>query len=77
MTNIVEITLDLGGHHVTSNRWGIQSVYGEIVSEGRTENNEEYIIFKDAESEEPHKIFKRRITKIANATPSTTELSGG
>jgi hypothetical protein len=70
MTNIVEITIHLGGRYLSHH----QQVFGEIVSEGRTDKNEEYIVFKDAESEEPHKILKRKITKVIHAQPSTTEL---
>ena len=72
MTNIVEITIDLGGRYLSHH----QQVFGEIVSEGRTDKNEEYIVFKDAESEEPHRIYKRKITKIAHVEPSTTQFTG-
>ncbi len=61
MTNVVRVTIDLGGRYLSQH----QQVYGQIIAD-----NEDHIIFKDAESEEPHKILKRRITKIDRDVPT-------
>ena len=72
MTNVVELTINLGGFYFSEH----QKVCGEIVSEGTTEKGDGYIVFRDAESEEPHKIFKRKIISIADVQPSPTKLPG-
>jgi hypothetical protein len=72
MTNVVEVTINLGGQYLSRN----QQIHGEIIAEGTTDKNEEYIVFRDAESEEPHRILKRKITNISHVEPITTQFAG-
>lgn len=67
MTRPVCLTLSLGGTHIAH----YQQVWGEIVSEGKTEKGEDYIVFKDGESESERRILKRKISKI-DARENTT-----
>ena len=73
MTKPVELTISLGGAFIAN----YQKINGEIVSEGRTDKGEEYVMFKDGESEEPHRIYKRKITNITDARTNTTIEPGG
>lgn len=73
MTNVVQVTIDLGGRYLSQ----FQQVYGQIISD-----SDDYIMFKDAESDEnekPHKILKRKITKIDHYVPTTNTpvIQGG
>jgi hypothetical protein len=72
MTKVVQLTINPGGIFLSH-----QQICGEIVSEGRTEKGEDYIVFRDAESEEPHRIYKRKITNIADTKSNTTIEPGG
>ena len=60
MTKPVCLTLSLGGITIAH----YQQVWGEIVSEGKTDKGEDYIMFKDGESEEARRVYKRKIAKI-------------
>ncbi len=62
MTDVVRLTIDLGGNIPS---WH-QQIHGQVIAE---END--HIVFKDAESEEPHKIFKRNITNISHDVITT------
>jgi hypothetical protein len=76
MTKPVELTISLGGTFIAN----YQKINGEIISEGTTDKGEEYIMFKDGESEEsekPHRIYKRKITNIADTKSNTTIEPGG
>lgn len=73
MTKPVELTISLGGAFIAN----YQKINGEIISEGQTDKGEEYIMFQDAESDKPHRIYKRKITNIADTKPNTTIQPGG
>jgi hypothetical protein len=73
MTKPVELTISLGGAFIAN----YQKINGEIVSEGTTDRGEDYIMFQDAESDKPHRIYKRKITNIADTKSNTTIEPGG
>ena len=66
MTNVVQLTIDLGGGYLAQH----QQIVGRI-----TEDHEDYIVFMDAESEETTlRILKKNITNVS--TPSTAIVEG-
>ena len=68
MTRPVQLTIDAGGYFFCS----FQEIYGEIIGEGRDEKGQEYIVFKDEDSE--RKIPRARIKQINTDVkhPNTT-----
>jgi hypothetical protein len=73
MTKPVELTISLGGAFIAN----YQKINGEIISEGTTDRGDDYIMFQDAESDKPHRIYKRKITNIADTKSNTTIEPGG
>jgi hypothetical protein len=60
MTKPVRLTIDAGGYFFCL----FQEIYGEVVGEGREPNGEEYIIFRDQETEK--KILRKKIANITS-----------
>ena len=66
MTNVVQLTIDLGGRYLAQH----QQIVGQII-----EDHEDYVVFMDAESEEAtRRILKKNITNVS--TPSTAIVEG-
>lgn len=66
MTNVVQLTIDLGGRYLAQ----YQQIVGQI-----TEDHEDYVVFMDAESEETtRRILKKNITNVS--IPSTAVVEG-
>jgi len=66
MTNVVQLTIDLGGRYLAQH----QQIVGQII-----EDHEDYVVFMDAESEEAtRRILKKNITNVS--TPSTPIVEG-
>ena len=66
MTNVVQLTIDLGGRYLAQH----QQIVGQI-----TEDHEDYVVFMDAESEETtRRIQKKNIINVI--TPSTPVVEG-
>jgi hypothetical protein len=69
MTKPVQLTIDAGGAFICS----YQEVHGEIIGEGRADNGEDYIIFRDQETEK--RIPRKKIKKITDVDKqNTTQL---
>jgi hypothetical protein len=72
MTNVVQLTIDLGGRFISRH----QQIHGTIIEE-----NNDYIIFKDLQEDDepPRKIRKQTITSIDKNVnePNTTPVEGG
>ena len=66
MTNVVQLTIDLGGRYLAQH----QQIVGQII-----EDHEDYVVFMDAESEEAtRRILKKNITNVS--IPSTAIVEG-
>ena len=66
MTNVVQLTIDLGGRYLAQH----QQIVGQII-----EDHEDYVVFMDAESEEAtRRILKKNITNVS--IPSTAVVEG-
>jgi hypothetical protein len=66
MTNVVQLTIDLGGRYLAQH----QQIVGQII-----EDHEDYVVFMDAESEEAtRRILKKNITNVS--IPSTAVIEG-
>jgi hypothetical protein len=69
MTKPVQLTIESGRDSLDS----YQQVHGEIIGEGRADNGEDYIIFRDQETEK--RIPRKKIKKITDVDKqNTTQL---
>ena len=66
MTRPVQLTIESGRDSLDS----YQQVHGEIIGEGRAENGDDYIIFRDEETEK--KIPRKKIKKITDVSNQNT-----
>jgi hypothetical protein len=66
MTRPVQLTIESGRDSLDS----YQQVHGEIIEEGRTASGEDYIIFRDQETEK--RIPRKKIKKITDVNQQNT-----